>query len=781
MIKHFIITALRNILKRRLLSFVQILGLSLGIAVFILIAKYVYYETSWDKSNEKFDRIYRVQSYKKKDKNDINTNSAAPVSSYITQNIPEVETAITLDDAQEFFSSSEGKTFFEINGYYAPSDIFKIFNYELIEGDEDHILDNPDAIVISESMAKKYFPGKRDIVGRIILNNQKKPLTITGIMKDVPENTNIRPNFLRSITDKRINEGSWGNNSFQNFVLLKPGIKPELVNEQIKDLYDKHQDFNKYSLYLHPLKKLHLEPDDVEAFKIVVFFYSMDGLLILILALINFMNLSVSFSATRASEIGIRKTNGSGKRFIALQFLSESVFISIFSFVFAVILAFIGLPYFNQVVDREIVLSLHNDAGLILSVLLVTVVCGLITGIYPAFVASGFNPVKVLKSKNLWSGKKSQLSGMTAMVLLQFILSSALISSSLWTYKQVDYLQNKELGFNKEFLLHCRIKPNNSEKSYETLKSEILQNPAIKDMTISTSTPFHNSWGDIVFYEDGPADEYSNVRCNRITPDFLNTFNMTLKKGRNFSDDLKSDNRNCMVNETAVRRFGWDNPIGKWIRYGGSRYYIIGVVKDFHQNDVFMPIQPYIFFMHDEDIKRSNNFTFLISPNMYKVASKHIEKIFTETFTNSLFSIYRYDDDSDRKDIQIWSNVKNTFIFFTVLAIIIAVVGIFGLVVFSSQRRIKEIGVRKIQGATIGQVFGLITQKFVVLVILANIIISPVFPILRDNTPGTYKYMATIWDVIMVMGITVLIVFVSSGYLAFKAARSNPVEALRYE
>ncbi|WP_346863087.1 ABC transporter permease [uncultured Draconibacterium sp.] len=782
MLRHFINIALRNIRRNRLLSFIQIVGLSLGITAFILIVKYVEYEKNWDAFNTNFDRIYRVQEYKKGDKLDVNTLTSFPVSGYMKNNLPEVEEVISIDtEKNRIFSSSPELTFIEQFGASASSDVFDIFSFKLIQGNKVDVLDQPNSIVLSQSMAQKFFPGK-NAVGEIIYDKEKNELLVTGIMEDIPVNSHITAAYIRSIikeSDKNANE--WGNTSFMTYVLLRPGALVSAVDYQIRNIYKDHLPLNKSELYLHPLKKIHLEPDGSGNSKSIVFFYSLMGVLILLLAKVNFMNLSTSMSTKRSKEIGIRKTNGSSKQKIRWQFLSESIIISVLAFIIALALTFICLPFFSTVVKREITLSVLNDAGLIILTLGIIIIAGFLAGIYPAYIAAGYNPIKMLKGQGHFPGTKRKSYGMMVMVYVQFILSTILFGSSIWMYRQVNFLENKEVGFDKEYLLHTRIPSNNSHVSYDVLRNELLSNPDIRNLSVSGNTPLHHSWNTTVFYEAGPNDELTPVQYNKACFDFINTYNFTLLKGRNFSREYTTDVNKCLVNETAVRKFGWKNAIGKWIQDGGKKYEVIGVLKDFNQGNLNTFIEPYVLLLHDGNLDQSTCFTFLVNSEKINQSKREVKNTLAGFFPNSIFNIYEFEEDSNRKVLEIWTNVRNTSGFFTILAIIIALVGIFGLVVFLTQQKIKEIGVRKVHGAKTIQMFLLTTNKLIVLLLIAILNVVPVFPILQRLTPGAYKYQATVWDVLLVAIGSILIIIISSGFLAYKAATRNPVEALRYE
>jgi putative ABC transport system permease protein len=754
--------------------------LSIGLAAFILVARYVQYEKDYDKFNTNFDRIYRAQSYRITDRLNESAQVVVPLAKYIRDNVPEVENAIATNESwNEYLSSDEDHVFKEQKGIIAPTDIFEMFSFKLIRGNKNDVLDQPNSIVLSQSMAEKYFPGQ-DAMGKTIYDERKNELLVTGIMEDIPEQSSITATYFRSNKNLLKKYGdNWGNSSFEIFVLLKPNISPNIVSEKIKDVLLIHDKESKQVAYIQPLKKLHLKERANDDRGSIIFFFSFIGILTLLLACVSFMNLTTSFSTMRSVEIGIRKVSGSNRNIIRLQFLVEAIVIAFISLAIAIFIAYLILPLFNSVVNRNIELQLTENPIFILFLLATVLLTGFIGGTYPALVISGFKPVNVLKGKN--NLKKGKLSGLNVMVYFQFILSVILITSSIWMYKQVSFLKNKDLGYKKEHLLHCTLPNLESNVSYQQVRQRILENPGIENMTLSINSPLHSNWGTRLKFEGGPVDDHVYSRWNQACVNYLNTMSMQLVQGRDLSGDFSADNKSCLINETAVKQFGWVEPIGKWIENSDGRFTVVGVIKDFNIDDVHNPILPYFLILRDWDFGNNNDLTFKVNPETVESSLSHINSVLKETFPDVLFEVNGYDVGTYCVALEIWTSAKNTFAFFTVMAVIIAAMGLFGLVVFASQRRIKEIGIRKVQGAKAEQILPLITKQFLILVLAANIIVFPLARYLEVVTPGQFKYRFTIIDILIVLGISVFVTLVSSGYQAIRASRLNPVEALRYE
>lgn len=780
MVRHFLTIAWRNIRRRKTLSFIQIMCLSLGLAAFILVARYIQYEKDYDKFNENFDRIYRAQSYKIGDKMDDSNQTVVPLAKYLRDHVPEVENAITICEIWgEYLSPDAEHIYSEPDGFWAPSAIFDIFSFELIRGDKNTALDDINSIVLSETLAQKYFPGE-DAMGKILLDNQKKELHVTGIMKDIPEQSSIEATYFRSNEGLLRNFGeNWYNSSFRCMILLKPNVSVETVNNKISNVRNEFDKNAKQIVYLRPLAKLHLSDGPRDDRGVVIYFYSLIGILTLLLASVSFMNLTTSYSTLRSVEIGVRKVSGSNRNLIRIQFLLEAVVLAFISLIGAILLAYLLLPVFNSVVNRNINLELQQSPLFILFLLIAVLLTGFFGGSYPALVISALKPVMVLKSRT--SFKIGKITGLQAMVYVQFILSVVLISSSLWMYRQVNFMKTKDLGFVKDDLLYCSLPEVKSTVSFQQFRERLLQYPGIEDVAISINSPLHSIWGTGIKYEDGPQDDFMFSRWNGASESYINTMGMQVIQGRNFSDEFPADQNSCLINETALKRFGWTNPIGKWVDIEGRKRQVIGVIKDFNIEDVHNLITPYVLIKREEGFGNNNDLTFKINPAAVEQSLLHINTLLTEIFPNILFEVEGFGAGTDRIALRIWNNAKNTFAFFTVLAVIIAAMGLFGLVVFASQRRVKEIGIRKVQGARAEQILPLITRQFVLFVLAANIISFPVGRLLEKITPGYFKYHFNITDVLIVLGISLLVTLASSGYQALKASRLNPVKALRYE
>ena len=782
MIKHFLLTTWRNLKRNRLLSVIQIFCLTIGLATFILIFRYIQYEKNWDKFNVNFDRIYRAQEFNKDGSGQAVTQTDPALAKYLEDNFPEVEKSIVMREVWGgFLSTSPERTYYEEQGFYAPSEIFDIFSFQLLVGNPSTALDDANSAILSESLAKKYFPGENPM-GKTIRDDKNKVFMVNGIMKDIPEDSHIRPDYLLSIASRTPEEmNSWDNKSFRTYVMLNKEVNPGQFNARIKNLLDENNETNKLFLYLKPIRDLHLNPNDVKDFIVVIIFYTIVGVLILILASLNFANLTTAFSISRAKEIGVRKVNGSGLNDLRKQFISESVLITFISLAFAVLLAFLFLPYFNNIVERHLTLNFQNNPEFVLVVLGATSLTGIISGIYPAFVLSAFRPILILKGNNPLTRTRGKISGLKVLVTVQFVLTVILIATTVWIYRQTQFLKNTNLGFNKSGLYHCTIQQNNTQTNYDDLRNRVLRIPGVMSMAVSKNTPFHSNWGRGVSLEGSAPDEWISFNYNEVTPDYIKTFDMKLVDGRFFSETQKSDEDAVVINEAGTKIFGGEPAVGKRVKVNGKWHTVIGVVKDFHCNSMMWNISPYIMTFNNGNLQDYNEYTFKLDGTRNQKALASVKDLLQEDFPNSIFTISYFDERADMTDVEVWQSVGRTFIFFTVLAILVAGMGLFGLVAYTTRKRIREIGIRRVQGATSLSIFMLVIKEFMILLVIANIFVLPIPFVLKNTTPGNYKYQMESWEIIAIIAFTIFIAVVSSSYEAIKAAHLNPVKSLRYE
>jgi putative ABC transport system permease protein len=780
MIKHYILIAWRNLRRNKLLSVIQILCLSVGLVTFMLVFRYVQYERNWDKFNVNFDRIYRVQ-LDWKDGRDFTYNQTPPaMAHYLQENHPEVEKAIVMREVWGgYLSTSPERTYYEEQGYIAPNEVFDIFSFDLITGNIQTALVEPYSVVLSKTLAEKYFPGE-DPMGKTVKDDLSNEYRVTGIMKDIPPNSHITPSYFISISSRSNWDLTiWDNQSFRTYVLLRPGANYSQLNLIIKPILDERVEANQFFVYLKPLKELHLNPNNINDFIVVIIFYSVIGLLILILASLNFANLTTAFSMSRAKEIGIRKVNGGGIGSLQKQFLAESVILAFISLLFAIILARLFLPFFNHVVQRELPLDFFSNPLFLVTVVGSTLVTGIVSGIYPAFLLSRFKPVIVLKGNNPVA--KSKISGLRLLVTIQFIITVILLASTVWTYRQTQYLKNKNLGFEKGQLFHTSLPGNKGERKFEELKDLALRIPGVENMAVSITTPFHSNWARRVDKEGASTDEWTNFSYNEVSPEYLATYDLQLEEGRFFNSNQKSDEKACVINQTGARVLGWDTAVGKRLNVGGEWYEVIGVIKDFHINSVMWNIQPYFVKLHSSDLSGGCEFTFKLSGNDNQEAVAELDNLLRTNFMNTIFSISHFDDRAGHGDVEIWQSVGRTSAFFTVLAIIIAAVGLFGMVAHTTRKRVKEIGIRRVQGAKSTDIISLVVKDFFYLLLLANLFVFPIPYVLIKTTPGTYKYQMNLWEFLAIIGMSLFIAMVASSYEAIKASNMNPVKSLRYE
>ncbi len=788
MFLNFYKIAIRNILKHKIYSLINVLGLAVGFTAFILISLYINYEFNWDTHHKNYDRIYRVQTrLLLADRENVWTQVPPAVAGYLDANYPEFEkVALVREGWGEFLSAKENISFREEDGYYVEPSVFDVFTFDFIQGNKNDALKDPFTIALSQELAQKLFPGE-NAVGKTLMLEKKFNLKVTATFKDFPKNSHFRPTYLIPFNSYPVIRNwpdvlsNWGSYSFRVYGLLKPGVDVKTVNKKLANLINENRkDAVKQKLFLHPLSKIYLMPEDNTDYMNAMFMYGLIAVFILLLTSINYINLTIANSAIRAKEIAVRKVCGSSKAQLVFQYLRESSLVALVAVNFAFFFAELGLPYFNQAIGTQLEISYAGNWPFTLKMIMWAVIIGLVSGIYPALVMSSYKAVDLFRS-NIFKGKKDKVGLKKVLVSFQFGISIFLIVSSIAMSRQVKFMMNKNLGFNKENLLFTDIR-SDEKRSFEALRNKVLQHPEITDMTISENIPFNGSDGSIINWEGSQADEKVDVRRNWVSYDYVKTLGIQVIQGRDFSRDYPGDlGKRCLINETAWKQFGWDNPIGKKINDG--KYEVVGVMKDYHLYSVHNKIAPCMIELKDDTTAGNWNYTFRVAPGKLSEAKSILKTELESFFPTDAFEIKVYTEHlKDNNNLKTYNSISNTFTFFSLLNILLAVIGLLGLVSFSTKRRTKEIGIRKVHGGTAFDIFFILIREYILLVLFASVFASPAaYFVFTNALPAAYKAGMKPWEFIAGTLIILVISLVVTSFHTIKAAVTNPVEALRYE
>jgi len=771
---------------------INLSNLIIGFAVFILFSVMISYEFNYDKFNVNYNKIYRVQT-KQEDSYPTNfcTYSPPAYRFHLMEDIPEVDKVLLMREvsggakgAGQFFTLTNGSQLYELNGYWSENTIFDIFSINLKEGDKTTALTSPYTIALSETVANKIFP-EGNAVGKQVIIGKRFPLTVSAVYVDFPKNSTLQATYLVSMPTYPILSGdptfgeSWTSIEFDNYVLLKNGADPRLVDAKIKDAFKNVKNFEKSSPYLHPLSKHHISPNSQPDMLIGLGILSLAAILILILASVNYVNLSLANSTQRSTEIGIKKVIGSSKKLIATQFLSETIMHSLLATIVALFVAQASFPLLNYLLNKNIDYSLWGNPQLLLIIFLVSLLVGVLSGIYPSMVISAYNPVKVLKGK-IFSNGGNSISIKKILVAAQFSISLFMLIVSFILLNHVDFILNKDLGFDNKNILYTEINPRD-KMSFETVKTSMLQHPEIADISFSSTIPFIGNIGGYVSWEGAASDEREMVSRNYVNYDFIPTYNIKMAYGRNFSTEYPADNKACIINETALKVFGWSDPIGKQITLEGESFPVIGVVEDFHPFSVHNPIPTYIMFLNDNVISGSTLLSVRFNGDEQKakaIVTRELENIFpNDPFDFKDFSVAFYLDEA----IPFWQSMKRMFLFFAVVTLLISTIGLFGLMLFTIKRRTKEIGVRKVLGSSVTSVYWQLSIEVIGMLGFAILVGCPAAIYIYKTMPGAYKEPLSITEFLIAIALVAIIAFLTISYHVLKIAGRNPVEALRYE
>ena len=807
--KNFLLTTLRNISRNRIFAFINVFGLSIGLASSILILLFITSEVSYDKYHSKSGSIYRLYIDGVLEGNELKSGYSSIASGpAFQQEIPEVVEYARFRQWGQNVLIHDNEKFIEDNFVFCDSAAFRIFDFHMIEGDPETALLEPNTIVLTKSLADKIF-GKEEAVGQVLgLNQDTTIYRVTGIIEDLPPNTHFRFGALASYHSlDESNRTFWLSNNVFTYLLLDPMADPAVVQEKITqvslkyiepevkmilgiDLEQFDQSGNKYGIKIQPLQDIHLNNVITGGFKaghdskyLVIF--SFVALLILVIASINFMNLSTARSANRAREVGIRKVVGSGKGLLIKQFLWESVLLTIFSLLLALLLVELLLPYFNRLIDLNLGIEYFANWYTIPALIMLAILIGLLSGSYPSFILSAFRPVEVLKGEIIKGAGGGLLRNI--LVVVQFTISIIIISGTFIVYKQLNFMMNKDLGFNKDqVVILDRLWP--VRDRVQTFVQEIGKLPGVAKTSNSTMYPgtINNNNGYQIKGRD-KSKTYLLI-TNWTDYDFTETYEIPIVEGRYFSRDFISDSSACIINERAVRDFGLEDPLSTvFLRPDesgtGEETRVIGVLKDYHLTSLRSEIEPAIYLLKPREWWGGyGNVKLNGDPSGYNNTLKQIEKLWSEFAPGEPF-LYYFLDDEFRKLYNEEIRIGRISLVFSILAILIASLGLFGLTLFTTEKKTKEIGIRKVMGAGSSSIVLLILKQIAGLLVFSTLIAWAASYFIMDNWLQDFPYRVKMGVGVFLFsaGIAYLISILTVGAQALKASWKNPADSLRYE
>lgn len=804
MIKNYLKVAFRNLYRNKLYSLLNIVGLSIGIACCILIFFYVQNELSYDKYHKNSDSIYRItMNLAIQDRTIQTATTTFAYGPILKDEFPEIV------EICRFTTYGEKKVvqymdtiFYEEKFLWADHTLFDVFSFELIKGNPKQALVDHNTIVITETIAKKYF-GLEDPLGKNLRVNGDNLYMVTGVMKDIPQTSHFRPDFFASFASLNLKQTGKaiqdlvGNINYFTYALLQEGTDHHIMAQKLTDHLNKKVGLmikmmgGTADMGLQPLTSIYLHSDRENELErtgdvAYVYLFSGIGLFILLIACLNFMNLATARSANRAKEVGLRKVVGAKKAQLIKQFLGESTILTSLSLVLAVIMVLGLIPIFRNIADKDLSVNNFRDPVFFLGLFLLFVLTTLIGGSYPAFFLSAFRPVEVIQGRLKRGAKSSALR--VVLVSLQFVVSIVLIIGTLIINNQMHYIRNKKLGYDKEHVISVRLRNPATQKRYEAIKTEFLRHPNILKASASNTTALGSDNFSMYHASDKPANELTMFFSQWVDEDFLDTYNMEIADGRFFSKKSSFDLKEaCVINEAAVRRLGWqENPLEKEIEMFNSptekvKFRVIGVVKDYHFQSLHEEIQP-LFLLARNPYGNFSLISVRVKPDNIQETIAFMKSKWAEFDTNYPFE-YEFVDDSFDALYRSEERLGKLFSYFTLLAIIIGCLGLFGLTSFTTEQRTKEIGIRKVLGASVLNIIFMLVREFTKWVFIAAVIAWPVGYYLMNSWLQNFSYRIglSVPTFIFATLLALLIAVITVSYQAIRAALSNPATSLKYE
>ena len=805
MLQNYLKIALRNLLRNRVYSAINILGLALGVACCLLLALYIQDEVSYDKHHKNVENIYRIVSdFQTEAVIQKSGTASPPIAMTMKDEIPEVQAAVRVlnpPTVEQNLIRYEENLFYETNGFLADSTLFEVFTYDLKEGNPKKALVEANSVVLSERLALKLF-GKASALDKMIAISQggkPREYKITGVFRE-KYNSIIEANFFISMTSEGwgeyvLKEKEWaGQNFVPSYLKLVPGHNKAAVEKKMNEVLLKHgaEAMKALGLYktlsLEPVKDIYLKSDVGQSPRIkYLYVVASIALFVLLIACINFMNLSTAKATKRAAEIGIRKTMGAFRSSLVRQILGEAMVIVVIAIIIGLVLVQLALPFFNQLTDKNISFNSENIYYIIGSSILLAIVTGLVAGSYPAFYLSSFEPAQVLKGKlNLGnsSGRLRQ-----TLVVFQFMIAIALVCGIFIISRQLNFMMEKDLGFDSHAKIVLPLRTNEARSQYDALKKEMEGNSNIKAVSGSSFIPGTPIWNDMFYYPDGGnMDKAVDIHRTEVDAGYIELLNLKLLAGRSFTDNRKMESGTKLIlNRTAVSKLGFtpEKIVGRNLHFDWEKkkydFQVIGVMEDFHQNSLHEEIKPTLFEMADSTKRYSYVVASMSSAN-FEQTIKSVEQTWKSLVHDTPFE-YSFLDQTIQKQYDEDRRVSKIITSFGFIAMVICSLGLYGLSSYMAERRFKEIGIRKVMGASVSQIVAMMSTEFVKLVMIAFVIAVPLAWYGMTKWLESFAYRISIeWIVFVLAGVVALtIALITVSFESIKSAMGNPVDSLRGE
>ncbi len=807
MLKNYLKIALRNLLRNKVYSAINIFGLALGVACCLLLTLYILDEISYDKHHQRAGDLYRINSKFQSDKGlDELRTASPPIAMTMKEEIPEVEAAVRVLNPPGVAQSLiryQDNLFYETDGFIADSALFEVFAFDVKEGNPKKALTQGNSVVLSEKLSHKLF-GNESALDKLIsisMGGTPREYKVTGVFAEKGKSNN-KANFFTSMTSegwgewiRTEGEKQWaGNNFVPSYLKLVPGHNAADVEKKMNEVLLKHGAEAMKALGLHktlslePVKDIYLKSDVGQSPRITyLYVVASIAVFILLIACINFMNLSTAKATKRAGEIGIRKTMGAYRSSLIQQILGEAMLIVVFSILISIIFVQLALPFFNQITDKSISFNSDNFMYILLASVILVIVTGVLAGSYPAFYLSSFQPAQVLKGKlNLGNSAGSLRQ---VLVVFQFMIAIALVCGIFIISRQLNFMQETNLGFDYRAKIVLPLRTDEARNKYDALKKEIESNNNIKTVSGSTYVPGSTIWSDMMFYADGGnMDKAVDIRRNTVDVGFMEMLDMKLLAGRTFTDQREMDSKaKLIINRTSATRLGFtpEKMVGQNVHYDweGKKYdfEVIGVMEDFHQNSLHEEIKPTLFEMADST-KRYDFMIASVSTTNFEQTVSSIETIWKSVIINTPFE-YSFLDQNIQKQYDEDRRTSKIITSFGLIAMIICALGLYGLSSYMAESRFKEIGIRKVMGASVSQIVAMMSTEFVKLVLIAFVIGVPIAWYSMDKWLESFAYRIPVeWMVFAWAGVVAIsIALITVSFESIKAAIGNPVDSLRNE